>query len=86
MSSRLLDELRHLKDASFHPGVDASLVSKLESDHGIAFPNEHRAALQESNGVEAYAGHIRLFGLHTTASIDAVVWNQNEVRSYLQRA
>jgi len=76
MSSRLLDGLRQLKDASFHPGIDASLFTKFEGDQGIVFPKEHRTALQESNGLEVYAGYVRLFGLHTTESIDAAIWNQ----------
>jgi hypothetical protein len=71
----LLDDLRHLKDVSFHPGIDASIATKLEREHGIVLPGDHLAALQESNGVEAYAGYIRLFGLGTTHSIDAMVWN-----------
>ena len=75
MTSPLLDELSHLKGVSFHPGMDASAVAKLERDHGILLPNEHRAALQKSNGIEAYAGYIRLFGVGTTHSIDAIAWN-----------
>ncbi len=78
MNSCLLKELRQLKDASFHPGIDASLIARLENDHGIVLPNDHRAALQESNGVEVHAGYIRLFGVRTTESIDAIVWNQSD--------
>ncbi len=76
MSLRLLNELRHLKDASFHPGIDASLAAELEGNQGILLPSEHRAALQESNGIEVYAGYVRLFGVRTTESIDAIAWNQ----------
>lgn len=76
MSSGLLDEIRHLQDASFHPGVDALLVARLESAHGIVLPSDHWAALQESNGVEVYSGYIRLFGVCTAESTDAIVWNQ----------
>ncbi len=76
MSSRLLEAFRHLKDASFHPGIDASTFANLEGEQGIVLPSEHRTALQESNGVEVYAGYIRLFGVRTTESIDAIIWNQ----------
>lgn len=76
MISRLLSELRHLNDARLHPGIDAALITEVERDHGIAFPSDHRGALQTSNGVHGYAGYMRLFGLRTTESIDAIVWNQ----------
>ncbi len=78
MSTRLLDELHHLRNASFHPGINGSLITELEATHSIVLPREHWNVLQESNGIEAYAGYVRLFGMHTTEGIDAIVWNQSE--------
>lgn len=78
MNSPLIEELRHLRDVGLHSGVDASLVAGLERDYGIVLPSEHRAVLQESNGVEVYGGYIRLFGVGTIESVDSSVWNQSD--------
>jgi hypothetical protein len=78
LSLRLVDELRQLKDSWLHPGADAAAFTKLESDLGIVLPSEHQAVLQQSNGIEVYAGYIRLFGVGATEGIDAVIWNQPE--------
>lgn len=75
MSLRHLDEIRHLKDASFHSGVESSAIYKLERDYGVELPSDHIAALQQSNGIEVYAGYARLFGVYSTESIDAIAWN-----------
>ncbi len=75
MSSRLIEDLRSLKDVRLHPGADASLIDTLASRHGLLLADEHRAVLEQSNGIEAFAGYIRLFGVQTTESIDALVWN-----------
>src|SRR5215831_15258511 len=76
MSSRLIEDLGSLKDVRFHAGADASLADTLASRHGLSLVDEHRALLEQSNGIEAFAGYIRLFGVQTTQSIDAVGWNQ----------
>src|SRR5499427_4320848 len=75
MSSRLIEDLGSLKDVRFHAGAGASLADALASRHGLFRVDEHRALLEQSNGIEAFAGYIRLFGVQTTESIDAVVWN-----------
>ena len=75
MSSRLIEDLGSLKDVRFHAGAGASLADALASRHGLFLVDEHRALLEQSNGIEAFAGYIRLFGVQTTQSIDAVVWN-----------
>jgi hypothetical protein len=82
MSLRLIDDLRSLKDVRLHPGADASLVNTLASRHGLLLADEHRAVLEQSNGIEAFAGYIRLFGMQTTESIDAVVWNHPDYWKY----
>jgi hypothetical protein len=76
MSSRLTDDLRSLEDARLHPGADASLLDALKQEHGVALPDQHADVLRESNGIEAYAGYIRLFGVRTAESIDALAWNE----------
>lgn len=76
MSPRLIEDLRHVKDARLHAGAGASIIAGFERDCGIALPSEHKAFLRHSNGAEVYGGYIRLFGLHTAESIDSVAWNQ----------
>jgi hypothetical protein len=78
MSSRLTDDLHALKDAALHPGADASLLDALKNEHGVALPDQHAAVLRESNGIEAYAGYVRLFGVRTVESIDAIAWNERD--------
>jgi hypothetical protein len=76
MSSRLIEDIRALKDVRSHPGADTSLVDSLARGHGLLLADEHRAVLQQSNGIEAFAGYIKLFGVQTAESIDAIVWNR----------
>jgi hypothetical protein len=76
MIAQFLHDLRSLNDAALHHGVDAQLMSEFEKESGLVFPPEHKELLRTSNGVEAYAGYVRLFGLQGKESIDAVTWNQ----------
>ena len=78
MISGLVQELRGLKDVVFHHGADALLLTRFEVESGLDLPAEHKELLQASNGVEAYAGYVRVFGLHTTEGIDSVRWNQHD--------
>jgi hypothetical protein len=75
MISELFQDLRGLKDIVFHHGADAPLFTRCETENRLTLPPEHKELLQLSNGIEAYAGHVRLFGLYTTEAIDAVQWN-----------
>ena len=52
-------------------------AKELPNAAGVArsFVDEHRVVLEQSNGIEAFAGYIRLFSVQTRESIDAVVWN-----------
>jgi hypothetical protein len=76
MSSRLTEDLRSLQDARLHLGADASLLDALKQEHGVALPDQHADVLRESNGIEVYAGYVRLFGVRTADSIDAIAWNE----------
>ncbi len=67
-----------MEGVRFHRGVDPSIVADLEGDLGIAIPGDHEDALMLSNGMEAYGGYFRLFGIHTSETIDSVAWNQPE--------
>lgn len=78
MISRVFDELRTLEGVRFHRRADASLVAQFESDLTIALPRDHKDALMLSNGMEAYGGYSRLFGIYTSETIDSVAWNKAE--------
>lgn len=78
MTSRLLEQLRNCPAVQLHPGVDASVFVRLEREVGIVLPDDHRSVLQDSNGIEAYDGYIRLFGIYTNERLDSVRWNQHE--------
>jgi hypothetical protein len=74
----LLKELDRVVGSRLHSGVDPSQLVKVEQVFDLTLPSDHREALQRSNGAEAYAGYLRLFGVGTTESVDSVVWNQHE--------
>jgi len=78
MSLALFEPIRTLNDVRFHAGANMLVLNKLEECYGIAFPEDHLQALHESNGIEAYGGYIRLFGVETDDSINVLRWNSNE--------
>jgi hypothetical protein len=78
MNSLLLEELQKLRDTQFHSCTENIAFDKLKHDCELVLPKDHEEVLRWSNGVEAYAGYVRLFGIHTTESIDAVMWNEYE--------
>jgi len=58
----------------FH-GLDRDLVSPVNARLGFELPASHLATLLTSNGMEVYAGYVRLFGLLTEETIDGLSWN-----------
>jgi Domain of unknown function (DUF1851) len=76
MISQLVQELRGLKDVAFRRGADTPLFARFETENRLVLPSEHQELLRSSNGIEAYAGYVRLFGLYTMEGIDSVLWNQ----------
>lgn len=78
MISQLVQELRGCKDVELHHGADAPLLARFATECGIVLPSEHEALLRTSNGIEVFAGHIRIFGLYTNKRIDSVLWNQSD--------
>jgi len=79
MNLALFKPIETLDDVRFHPGANALSLDKLEECYGITFSEDHLLALHESNGVEAYGGYIRLFGVETDNSIDILQWNNNNI-------
>jgi hypothetical protein len=78
MSLTVFDPIRTLNDVRFNAGANMLFLNKLEECYGIAFPEDHLQTLHESNGIEAYGGYIRLFGVETDDSINVIRWNSNE--------
>lgn len=78
MNLQLVEDLRKLADTKIHGGASGNAFRSLKSEKGIVLPSDHEELLRTSNGVEAYAGYIRLFGIETVESIDAITWNEWE--------
>jgi SMI1/KNR4 family protein SUKH-1/type VI secretion system (T6SS) immunity protein Tdi1 len=73
-----LEDFGRLPGTCTHRGADPSWIAACERDWDFTFPPDHRSVLLRSNGIEVYAGHLRLFGIAATDSIDAIIWNQHE--------
>ncbi len=54
------------------------LLTRFERENGLVLPPQHKELLRSSNGVDGYAGYVRLFGLYTMDGIDSVLWNQHD--------
>jgi hypothetical protein len=78
MNFQLFEDLRNLEHITVHPGATSSAFDTLKNQRQIVLPSDHENLLRRSNGIEAYAGYIRLFGIDTTESIDALRWNESE--------
>ena len=78
MISVMFQELRELQDVVVHPGADAQAVYRCETESSFRLPTDHKKLLFSSNGIEAYAGYLRMFGLYTAEACDAVRWNQED--------
>ncbi|MCI0459826.1 MAG: SMI1/KNR4 family protein [Gemmataceae bacterium] len=75
------DWLRILSGAAgvqTHPGIDSTVLSEFETEYCLRLPPEHVEVLRWSNGIEAYHGFVRLFGIGGAGAIEAVAWNHPE--------
>ena len=64
-----------LSGVRLHPGADPGSLDEFERSYGVQLPIDHRSALKESNGVQAYGGYLRLFGVGAGANVDIGIWN-----------
>jgi hypothetical protein len=69
-------ELETIEDVRLHTGASLESLERREQISEAWLPADHERALLESNGVEAYGGYIRLFGVDTIEATDAFVWNR----------
>jgi hypothetical protein len=85
MSFDALNRLRPVEGVRLHNGISQYSVVKFEEACGVRLPADHRAMLQESNGVEAYGGYLRIFGIGTDESTDLARWNDQECWKFAWR-
>lgn len=78
MIGGVLDQFSRLNDARLHPGCAAANFDALRERAGLDLPKAHRELLTASNGVEGFAGYVRIFGLGNPASVDAILWNAED--------
>lgn len=69
------EHMRCLEGVRLRPGAHASVLCQAETQNRIWLPREHKELLSRTNGIEVYAGYVRLFGIGAGAGIDAVRWN-----------
>lgn len=77
MSPSVFAPLFSLSGVRLHPGADLGSLGELERSYGVQLPIDHRTALKESNGVEAYGGYLRLFGVESGTNVDIGSWNDS---------
>jgi SMI1 / KNR4 family (SUKH-1) len=75
-TSQLFEQLTIVEDTRVYAGATEPVLNGLATSHNLVLPDDYRAALKQSNGLEVYGGYLRLFGLQTTQTIDAIVWNE----------
>jgi hypothetical protein len=75
---KLVARIQETGGITSHDGVSTSKLESFEAWQGFQLPTAHKEFLAWSNGVEAYAGYIRLFGVESKESIDSVWWNQED--------
>jgi len=78
MPSSLLGLLREVPDVTLHPCASREELDALRRETRVRMPLEHEDLLAESNGIEAYAGYVRLFGVNVWDRIDLAKWNHIE--------
>jgi hypothetical protein len=78
MPRESIQQIYQLEDVDLHPPIDALALKRLEDDCGFHLPQMHQAVLRQSNGIEAYGGYIRLFGVAASQPIDLLIWNRHD--------
>ena len=78
MIDQVFRSLVGVEGVATHQGIEADLLTAFETEQGFHFPQDHGEILRWSNGIEAYFGYFRLFGIQSVASIDAVGWNNRD--------
>ena len=72
MSATALADLAADGAVTLHEPLDMFAPEALT----VSLPLEHMRLLARSNGVEAYGGYFRVFGLGAGAGIDLLAWNE----------
>lgn len=83
---RCIEILGGLDGVQRHPALQEGRVDMLAKEHSIELPREHIDLLTWSDGLEAYDGYIRLFGLSADFVLNAVQWNKPEFWKFAWRS
>lgn len=75
---KLFADLLKIDHVETHDPAYDEVFEHLRLDRNVVLPSLHRDLLKQSNGIEAYAGYLRLFGVDTVKAVDAMQWNQYE--------
>ena len=78
MTRTPLEELLRCPGVTLHAPVDAESVIALSNARGFCLPAAHIDVLRQTNGIEAYHGYLRLFGVGDSHSIDSLLWNRQD--------
>lgn len=78
MTTAARDLFHGVGDTNTHSGLELAGANSLLAAAGLILPPQHVEFLQWSNGLEAYAGYFRLFGIGPSAGVDAIRWNQDD--------
>jgi hypothetical protein len=72
----MISAIRELEGVASHAGAEDRALHQFAASHGLSLPSHHKEILTWSNGIEAYAGYFRLFGVNSKESVDSVLRNQ----------
>lgn len=78
MTKQVISGLLSLEGVRCFPGVGTQFAGS-EILGNRKLPEAHVVLLSESNGVEAYFGYFRLFGIAPSNFIDALNWNDRAI-------
>lgn len=72
----MIEDLKGIPGVSLHCAGDDSKMACVAEAIGASLPRPHIQLLCSSNGIEAYHGYFRLFGIFSSEGIDGYEWNQ----------
>lgn len=78
-------ELQAAGEVRIHGPAEPDEVLAFEQAVGAALPEAHRRLLALTDGLEAFQGYLRLFGVGRGAAIDMRAWNAAETWKFAYR-
>lgn len=71
-----LDRLSGVASIRTEGGISTSETDSFRSRTGIVLPFDHVNLLMQSNGLDVYGGHYKMFGMFSEKFIDLCSWNE----------